>query len=682
MTEAEKEVILEHIEDLPEHTRDQIIQKARAFFTPQMKVGKKIELLEIFKDHPTDARARVVRQAISAGIFSLHSSSDNEYDVEAPFLIDTLEEIPAEERGEVMQIALSVFTPRMDEEEKAKILQAITAIPAAHGRRTVVRQAKTFFKSTTNAESRASMISAIGAIPPHDQEDVLSASRALFIRPDTSTKSKVAVIEAIGKTTPADRPDVLWRAHSFFNEHTTTEDKAGYITCISYIHPAERNHALQHARSLFTPLMSDHDKIHILSGIIHVPADERDDIVHHIHHLPVSGSSEGYGKRLWMGLLTDHLPREERETAIREARPLFTPGMHWEYKRDIVFGLRRVPSAQREGVVQRTLEDFRAAERRGETEGAEDRVMFTVFFRQANPHIPREAPQEEQPFVNPFQVHQYADTPVELPRASSPHPHGAACAEKPTPKTLKLNDAILYKIHEILHGHPLLPIEDVRRLILERIPHTWSKPEDQAKAKSAFIKGFSNAPSSEIEDLRTVVTFLQEHHPHSFDLWLSGFLGEALTAYEGPEGSSCIKGIRERAVLGLRSIDPHLDVIFEQVEGPELAKRVFADSNPATPKGLKFIATKLKELGYVPGKTTPEEGGRLYNHYLQSLADEYPSVKNLYDKNQIEFLSETIESALSPGGPLRTHLRPPVAPKPKAKKKGPPVAPRSKRNPD
>lgn len=64
-----------------------------------------------------------------------------------------------------------------------------------------------------------------------------------------------------------------------------------------------------------------------------------------------------------------------------------------------------------------------------------------------------------------------------------------------------------------------------------------------------------------------VLSFLHMFHVGSFEIWVIGFLGEAVLVH------SCVAGALERAVTGLRGIDDEeLNDIFRQAEGPQLLR--------------------------------------------------------------------------------------------------------------
>ena len=127
-----------------------------------------------------------------------------------------------------------------------------------------------------------------------------------------------------------------------------------------------------------------------------------------------------------------------------------------------------------------------------------------------------------------------------------------------------------------------------------------------------------------------------------------------MNAYAGPSGVSCVKGIQERYVLGLRGLgDEELDKLFAQAEGPMLAARVFAGSNfgheKDGPKNARFVARKLVELGWT-SKTTPEDAGKMYKKFLEGVLKDNPTLaRDSNYKDQPESYAELVEGDLERG---------------------------------
>lgn len=364
-------------------------------------------------------------------------------------------------------------------------------------------------------------------------------------------------------------------------------------------------------------------------------------------------------KALLIEIIGRITPSEEREEVLDSVRTLCKK-LRVEKnfsKVEIISDLASIPRAQRQEVIGRVSKAFRDERAKGHTKGAEGRWLRILLNGEASRY------HDQRRFVNPSQVHQIAGTQVSLPsgsQAASAAAAEAACNAS-APQTMRLNDAILHQVRHRLKGIDLLSLKKINATINHHIPIIWTNSADAQRAADTFKKGFEGAPETDLNDLRVIVTFLKTFHPHAVQEWVIGFLGESMDAYDN-HGVSCVKGIHERAILGLRGIDKELDAIFKQVEGPEFAKFTFSASNFGDPTGAQFVARKLLELGYVRGKTTPKEAGELYRDYLQSLLEENLSLKTDpkykdQPKGYAELIRENLEDN-NAESQLRNHLYP------------------------
>ncbi len=219
------------------------------------------------------------------------------------------------------------------------------------------------------------------------------------------------------------------------------------------------------------------------------------------------------------------------------------------------------------------------------------------------------------------ETHDYADTDVKFSAA-------ACAAERST--QVRLFDAIFRKVEERLGARSTIPFSEVR---------------------SALGK-FSLAPAfqSVLEDpndqrlMAIVYTFLKEFHPDRVNLWKTQFIRESEEAYRGrSNAASCVRGIRERILTGLRGIDPELDLTFAQVEGRHLMRARAATANPrAYPQAL---ARQLLELGVRPTTPVAEAATRFKADFEEKLKI-YGLEADTEFKDQAGMLAELIEGDL------------------------------------
>jgi len=176
------------------------------------------------------------------------------------------------------------------------------------------------------------------------------------------------------------------------------------------------------------------------------------------------------------------------------------------------------------------------------------------------------------------------------------------------------------------------------------------KGDEKAQALRAITKGFEGYPEAQ-EDLAHAFSFVREFHPSKLDLWMDQFVTESVKSYEGDNGLSCTKGVQERATLGLRGMDVHLDKLFAQAEGPATMKVLLANCNFGDtdyPARARFVAGKLIAQGWTQS-TTEEEAGKMFflflegeskaNHLTESQTEKY--------RSQFEIYAELIEGDLS-----------------------------------
>eukprot|EP01039_Chlorochromonas_danica_P011016 gene11016-12264_t len=125
-----------------------------------------------------------------------------------------------------------------------------------------------------------------------------------------------------------------------------------------------------------------------------------------------------------------------------------------------------------------------------------------------------------------------------------------------------LNSAIRHYLQqEVLQA---IDVNQAIEIISQRLHVLFPQEENRLRAERLLSDGLS---MEALQDLALAVTFLLARHPDKIDLWIQGFLVEAVQV------NSCNPGVVERIVTGLRGLgDSRLDAIFQQVEGPALAR--------------------------------------------------------------------------------------------------------------
>ncbi len=229
-----------------------------------------------------------------------------------------------------------------------------------------------------------------------------------------------------------------------------------------------------------------------------------------------------------------------------------------------------------------------------------------------------------------FEIHNFADTKVitqESPLSSS-----SAANSKP----VKLIDAVSQHMLASLAGVDLIPYTDAEKIVKEAV-EKFIPVEKQDLAKEAVLYRLASDNDYE-QQLSVVVTFVQTQHKDKMEQWIFGFVNESITAYVNSINStSCSKGIRERASTGLRGIDPILDRLFAQAEGPLLMRNWLKKWNlkEINDETKQDLVRLLKERG-INGKS---DVGEVANAFREIAKDELI----LHDVQDNEVLHAEIE---------------------------------------
>jgi hypothetical protein len=119
--------------------------------------------------------------------------------------------------------------------------------------------------------------------------------------------------------------------------------------------------------------------------------------------------------------------------------------------------------------------------------------------------------------------------------------------------------------------------------------------------------------------LPMVYTFMLNNHSDKIGIWFSGFVTESMTAYINARDSlSCVQGIEERIITGLRGIDAELNLIFAGPERTLLLNNFLKNTlNINSPTKLKNIASNICKIG-VNENTTPNRAMVKFQEYINA----------------------------------------------------------------
>lgn len=216
-----------------------------------------------------------------------------------------------------------------------------------------------------------------------------------------------------------------------------------------------------------------------------------------------------------------------------------------------------------------------------------------------------------------FEVHDYADTLV------SESSHSASASATGTSE--KLSDIIFNKIYSLIRGIVPVEIDLVPLRLQSAVEHIYAgQPEKITLATQALDNSYRLQDAKLY--LRTVMTFL-DHLPESelkFDLWFKGFIEESIEAYKNSQNKlSCVKGIQERILTGLRGVDKELDQIFKHAEAPLLMTNYINQQFNVHNESVQHdIAIMLKKSGITPQSPLIDAQRALEND-LRSKLKEY-----------------------------------------------------------
>lgn len=224
--------------------------------------------------------------------------------------------VPAEEKVNVVALALQLITPQM------------------------------------NAVDKITLIRKLGGLPADQRADIIQHALQL-ITPQMETADRLIIIEVLTCEAPADQ-----RADG-------VEDVIRLITPLGDVWKVTRTPAnqraniIQHALLLIIPQMNVWDRIAIISELKRLPVDQRADIIQHALRLitPQMGTMD---RLTILVVLTQQVPADQRADVIQHALRFITPQMNMMERMGITLQIARVPADQRVylGLIQRPVQQY------------------------------------------------------------------------------------------------------------------------------------------------------------------------------------------------------------------------------------------------------------------------------------------------------------------------------------
>ena len=232
---------------------------------------------------------------------------------------------------------------------------------------------------------------------------------------------------------------------------------------------------------------------------------------------------------------------------------------------------------------------------------------------------------ERPPISIAMEAHNYAGEEVTVSQGAS----AAACAAGGSAQ-VRLIDAIFRQVEGRLGTRAVVPFSEVRTAL------------GRFSSAPAFQSVLENPADQRL--MAIIYTFLKAFYPDKVDLWKAQFIRESEEAYGGRHDStSCVKGIRERIITGLRGIDPELDRTFAQVEGRHLMRARATGANPR--ENPQALARQLLELGIRPTTPVAKAAARFKSDFEDKLKT-YGLEVDAEFKGQADIFAELIEGEL------------------------------------
>jgi hypothetical protein len=423
-------------------------------------------------------------------------------------------------------------------------------------------------------------------------------------------KDKMDFIRTIGEV-PAERLTFEFvQAVHRLSQGMSENDKINFIDTLEYM-PANHIAALDR----LSLDMSENDKINFIDTLKYMPADDvaaLEAIVNDLY---------GYDKLRAITTLAEVSAESLTENILQQ----FSQYVPYFERNYLITRLVAMEPEHRQAEITRVINEYRhdADARAGQSSVA-------------------------------FEVHNYANTLVSTSSGSS------SISSSISAFPMRLNDAVIEKMNQRLQMNQvdLIPHADARAFLEDRIEQKYSSssacsssnPAELERAKhAAFSKSASDVEYQQV--ISTTVSFLQKFHPESIDLWLDGFLTESMNAYRNG-GESCSKGIKERVASGMRTIDPELNMLFSQAEGPVLAKAFMAGLKLNDSERCKVITKELIERGLTISSNAAEAAEVFVQYMSESLASYGVSVADYTSQLQ------TMKNLVGEQGGFETYIQP------------------------
>jgi len=172
-------------------------------------------------------------------------------------------------------------------------------------------------------------------------------------------------------------------------------------------------------------------------------------------------------------------------------------------------------------------------------------------------------------------------------------------------------------INEALKDVPLIAYKEARSAAVQHIKRR-STIKDKVTARLTIDRGMYRLAAKTL--FAQVYTFVSKFYPAQMETYMAGFVGESVLAYERSKNpGSCVKGVEERILTGLRGIA--FDEMFQSPEAEATAKAFMANCNFQDHQ--RWMVQKLRELG-VTHETDAQEARKKFQDYgttyMQSLS--------------------------------------------------------------
>ncbi len=552
-------------------------------------------------------------------------------------VIKAVAKIPAE-RFKAFEVTVSSFSQGMNGNEKSYLITTVANVPA--------ELLTSEFEATVNnlsqgmnGHGKSTVIAAVSKVPAERLKAFEDTANNLSQGMNGHDKSHVIYCVANIPTeclTPA-----FEAAANNLSQEMNGEDKCTVIYCIVNI-PAEcLTPAFINTVNNFSQGMNGHDKSSMITAVSKVPAKHLDALKIAVNNL-YQGTNV-YNKNQVITVVLN-MAIERLTPQFIDAVNRLSGRMDEYYKSRMIENVSKI-AAENLTALNNTFTDqilqqlrFVPDDKRVELvsrlatmEANQWQAEITQTIDQYRPHIVM------VPLLH--EVHNYASTQVTANSSSnSASPSSSSSSRSPSPT--RLDDAVIENMNQRLQQSGIDPIAfaDAKMLLEQWIETKYSNSsasssELESAKDAAFAKLVSDTDYEQV--ISTAVSFLQKFHSDKLDLWLDGFLGESIKA------NSCNKGIKERVATGMRNIDPELDELFAQAEGPALVNKFMGNLNLSDKNRCKTITEELIKLG-LNANSTAAEAGEIFERYIRNWFTESGVSADKY-LSDIQTMKELVE---------------------------------------